>query len=154
MLLHLTHFIYYFGLVCWIGGIVFFSFFATPVIFSHLDREKAGEVVGVIFPRYYMMGYVCAAMTLSCLLISADNLIGPKQILLFVMIVGWFCAGLFVGPKARSLKAKIKFARSTEEQEPLEAQFKTQHSLAVKLNGIALLAGLGLLWFSVSAIQL
>ena len=70
------------------------------------------------------------------------------------MIVGWFCAGLFVGPKARSLNAKIKFARSTEEQEPLEAQFKKMHSLAVKLNGAVLLAGLGLLWFSTAGFHL
>ena len=154
MLVHLIHFIYIFSLVCWIGSIIFFSFFAAPIIFKLLDREKAGEVVGVIFPRYYLLGYVCAALTLPSLLFSAENLLGAKQILLFVMTVGWLYAGLFISPKARDLKAKIKLARSMEEQEPLEAQFKTQHSLAVKLNGIALLAGLGLLWFSVAAIQL
>ena len=154
MLVHLIHFIYIFGLVCWIGSIIFFSFFAAPIIFKLLDREKAGEVVGVIFPRYYLLGYVCAALTLPSLLSSADNLLGVKQILLFVMTVGWLYAGLFVSPKARDLKAKIKFASSTEEHEPLEAQFKKMHSLAVKLNGAVLLAGLGLLWFSTAGFHL
>lgn len=74
MLVHLIHFIYILGLVCWVGGIVFFSFFAAPIIFSSLDREKAGEVVGVIFPRYYFLGYVCATLTLPALLINAENL--------------------------------------------------------------------------------
>ena len=154
MLVHLIHFIYIFGLVCWIGSIIFFSFFAAPIIFKLLDREKAGEVVGVIFPRYYLLGYVCAALTLPSLLISAENLLGAKQIFLFIMIIGWLCAGSFVSPKARDLKAKIKFASSTEEREPLEEQFKKMHSLAVKFNGVVLFAGLGLLWFSTAGFQL
>ena len=70
------------------------------------------------------------------------------------MIVGWLYAGLFVSPKARDLKTKIKLASATEAQDPLEAQFKKMHSLAVKLNGVVLLAGLGLLWFSTAGFQL
>ena len=119
-----------------------------------MDREKAGEVVGVIFPRYYLLGYVCAALTLPSIVISAENLLETKQIFLLVMIAGWLCAGLFVSPKARDLKAKIKFARSAEEQELLEVQFKKMHPTAVKLNGVVLLAGLGLLWFSTAGFQL
>ena len=154
MLEHLIHFIYILSLVCWVGSIIFFSFFTAPVIFKLLDREKAGEVVGVIFPRYYLLGYVCATLTLPSLLMSAENLLGVKQIFLFIMIVGWLYAGFFVSPKARDLKAKIRFANSTGEQESLEEQFKTMHSLAVKLNGVVLLAGLGLLWFSAFGFQL
>ena len=154
MLTNLIHFIYIVSLACWVGSIVFFSFFAAPVIFTLLDREKAGEVVGVIFPRYYLLGYVCAALTLPALLVSTENLLGAKSILLFVMIAGWFCAGLFVSPKARDLKARIKSDGSAEEKEPLEAQFKTMHSLAVKLNGTVLLAGLGLLWLSATGLKL
>ena len=154
MLTHMINFFYIFGLVCWIGSIIFFSFFAAPEIFKLLDREKAGEVVGVIFPRYYLLGYVCAALTLPSLLSSTDNLLGVKQTLLFVMTVGWLYACLFVSPKARDLKAKIKFVSSMEEHEPLEAQFKKMHSLVVKLNGAVLLAGLGLLWFSTAGFHL
>jgi len=154
MLAHLIHFIYILSLVCWVGGIVFFSFFAAPVIFSSLDREKAGEVVGVIFPRYYFLGYVCATLTLPALLINAENFLGAKQIFLLIMIAGWLSAGLYVSPKARDLKTRVKSASSTEEQEPLEAQFKSLHSLAVKLNGAVLLAGMALLWLSAAGLQL
>ena len=145
MLAHLVHFTYIFGLVCWIGSIIFFSFFVAPIIFKLLDREKASEVVGVIFPRYYLLGYVCAGLTLSSLFISAGNLFGAKQIFLFVMIIGWIYAGLFVGPKANDLKSQIKLASSKKERESLEEQFEKMHSLAVNLNGAVLLAGVGLL---------
>ena len=154
MLMDFIHFVYILSLVCWVGSIVFFSFFTAPVIFKLLDREKAGEVVGVIFPRYYFLGYVCAVMTLFSLLVSTQELFGPKQILLFIMIVGWFYAGLGVSPKSRSLKALRQSASSAEEKELYEVKFKKVHSLAVKLNGTVLLAGLGLLWFSAIGLKL
>ena len=154
MLMDFIHFVYILSLVCWVGSIVFFSFFTAPVIFKLLDREKAGEVVGVIFPRYYFLGYVCAALTLSSLLISAQSFFGAKQILLAIMIAGWFYAGLVVGPKSRNLKALRKATGSTEKQALLEVRFKRLHSLAVKLNGTALLAGLGLLWLSAEGLKL
>ena len=154
MLANLIHFVYILSLVCWIGSIVFFSFFTAPVIFNLLEREKAGEVVGVIFPRYYLLGYVCAALIFCSLLVSDQNLFGAKSILLSIMIVGWFYAGLVVSPKSRNLKALRQAAGSAEEKELLGAQFKRVHSLAVKLNGTVLLAGLGLLWFSAAGLEL
>ncbi|MZH42488.1 MAG: DUF4149 domain-containing protein, partial [Nitrospinae bacterium] len=60
----LLNFIYLLSLVCWIGSIIFFSFFVAPVVFKTLEREKAGEIVGIIFPRYYMVGYVCGGLIL------------------------------------------------------------------------------------------
>ena len=154
MLMNFIHFVYILSLVGWVGSIVFFSFFTAPVIFKLLDREKAGEVVGVIFPRYYFLGYVCAVMTLLSLLVSTQELFGPKQILLFIMIVGWFYAGLVVSPKSRNLKAFRQSASSAEEKELYEVKFQKVHSLAVKLNGTVLLAGLGLLWFSAIGLKL
>ena len=154
MLTNLIHFIYISSLVCWIGSIVFFSFFAAPAVFKVLDREKAGEVVGVIFPRYYLIGYVCAVLTLVTLLVGAQAPVGMKLVFLLVMMAGLFPAGLIVSPKARDLKARIKSTVSSEERNSLELQFKTLHSLAVKLNGVVLLAGLGLLWLSAAGLQL
>ena len=154
MLMNFIHFVYILSLVGWVGIIIIFSFFIAPIIFKLLDREKAGEVVGVIFPKYYFLGYVCAVMTLLSLLVSTQELFGPKQILLFIMIVGWFYAGLVVSPKSRNLKALRQSASSAEEKESCEVKFKKVHSLAVKLNGTVLLAGLGLLWFSAAGLNL
>ena len=154
MLANLIYFVYILSLVCWVGGIIFFSFFTAPIIFKLLDREKAGEVVGVIFPRYYMLGYVCAILILSSLFISSSNFFGIKQMLLLIMMVGWFYAGLVISHRSKNLKALKKLASSAEEQGLLETQFKKVHSLAVKLNGTVLFAGLGLLWFSALGLKL
>lgn len=55
----LIQFFYLLSLVVWIGSIIFFSFFTAPAVFKTLEREQAGELIGIIFPRYYKVGYVC-----------------------------------------------------------------------------------------------
>lgn len=139
----LINFIYLLSLVCWIGSIIFFSFFVAPVVFKTLEREKAGEVVGIIFPRYYMVGYVCGVMVLVALLL--DGQAGLKWCAWGIMMAGTASAGLGVNPRAKILKEQLK--ESPEAEKPaLEARFKTLHSLSVKLNAAVLFAGLWLLW--------
>jgi hypothetical protein len=141
----LINFIYLLSLVCWIGSIIFFSFFVAPVVFKILEREKAGEVVGNIFPRYYMIGYVSGVLVLMALLLNGPA--GLKWCAWGVMMVGTACAGLVVNPKAKTLKEQFK--NSPEAEKPaLEVRFKTLHSLSVKLNATVLFAGLWLLWLS------
>ena len=141
----LISFIYLLSLVCWIGSIIFFSFFVAPVVFKTLEREKAGELVGIIFPRYYMIGYVCGVLVLMVLLLNGA--VGLKWCAWGIMMVGTACAGLVVNPKAKTLKEQLK--DSSEAEKPsLEARFKSLHSLSVKLNAAVLFAGLWLLWIS------
>ena len=143
----LSNFIYLLSLVCWIGSIIFFSFFVAPVVFKTLEQEKAGELVGIIFPRYYMIGYVCGVLVLVALLLTGPETAGLKWCAWGIMMLGTVCAGLAVNPKARILKEKLKDAPETEKPD-LEARFKTLHSLSVKLNATVLFAGLWLLWLT------
>ena len=66
----LIHFIHLLSLVMWMGSIIFFSFFAAPAVFRLLDRQKAGEVVGAIFPKYYGLGYICSVLAAATLMLS------------------------------------------------------------------------------------
>jgi len=141
----LINFIYLLSLVCWIGSIIFFSFFVAPVVFKNLEREKAGEVVGIIFPRYYMIGYVCGVLVLGALLLSGAA--GLKWCAWGIMMLGTVSAGLGVNPRAKILKEQLKVSSETEKSD-LEARFKKLHSLSVKLNATVLFAGLWLLWLT------
>ena len=145
MISTLINFIYLLSLVCWIGSIIFFSFFVAPVVFKTLERDKAGEVVGIIFPRYYMIGYVSGVLMLLALLLNGPA--GLKWCAWGVMIVGTAYAGLVVNPKAKTLKEQLKDS-SEAEKSTLEVRFKNLHSLSVKLNGAVLFSGLWLLWLS------
>jgi uncharacterized membrane protein len=143
----LLNFIYLLSLVCWVGSIIFFSFFVAPVVFKNLEREKAGELIGIIFPRYYKIGYVCGALVLMVLLLTGIETAGLKGCAWGIMMLGTLCAGLAVNPKAKIIKEKLREAPESDKPE-LEARFKTLHSLSVKLNAAVLFAGLWLLWLS------
>ena len=145
MISTLINFIYLLSLVCWIGSIIFFSFFVVPVVFKILEREKAGEVVGIIFPRYYMIGYVSGVLVLMVLLLNGPA--GLKWCAWGVMMVGTAYAGLVVNPKAKTLKEQLKDSPEAKKS-TLEVRFKNLHSLSVKLNGAVLFSGLWLLWLS------
>lgn len=143
----LLNFIYLLNLVCWIGSIIFFSFFVAPAVFKSLDREKAGELVGYIVPGYYRVSYVCGSLLLVVLLLAGFESVGLKWCAWGIMMLGSVIAGLGLNPKARSLKEKIKNASEVEKPD-LETRFKILHSLSVKLNATVLFAGLWLLWLS------
>jgi hypothetical protein len=151
MISTLINFIYLLSLVCWIGSIIFFSFFVAPVVFKILEQEKAGEAAGIIFPRYYMIGYVSGVLVLMALLLNGP--VGLKWCAWGVMIVGTAYAGLVVNPKAKILKEQLKDSPEAEKS-IFEFRFKTLHSLSVKLNGAVLVAGLWLLWLSATKIPI
>jgi uncharacterized membrane protein len=154
MTLQIINFVYLLSLVCWIGAIIFFSFFAAPAIFKTLDRPTAGELVGVIFPRYYFLGYCCSVLLISTYLLGAE-VASPWRIgLILVIIIGTFTAGMIVQPKARTLKIKIKSASSDADRNIYETRFKRIHSLSVQLNATVLLAGLVLLWLTAKGLIL
>ncbi len=146
--------IYLLSLVVWIGSIVFFSFFAAPAIFKTLEREKAGEVVGVIFPRYYLIGYISGAIALTILLINSQSFTDAKIILIFIMLCCSAFAGQIVGPKARGLKPLIKNEENQDKLNELKSQFDRLHSLSVKLNGTVLILGLILLGYTSKGLSL
>lgn len=138
------NFIYLLSLVAWIGSIIFFSFFVAPVVFKTLDREKAGEVVGIIFPRYYKLGYICGALILLSFFVSGADEVGLKWCAWGIMVIGSGLAGLVINPKAKKIKEQLK-SLSEEEKHSLEAKFKSLHSFSVKLNAAVLFSGLWLL---------
>jgi len=134
----LIHFIHLLSLVMWMGSIIFFSFFAPPAVFRLLDRQKAGEVVGAIFPKYYGLGYICSALAAATQMLSPRGMQGAPLIFLTIY------AGLVINPKARALKEQMQV--HPENRDALEPQFRSLHGWSVRLNATVLVFGLGLLW--------
>ncbi|MDH5764305.1 MAG: DUF4149 domain-containing protein [Nitrospinota bacterium] len=140
----LIQFIHLLSLVIWMGSIIFFSFFAAPAVFRLLDRQKAGEVVGAIFPKYYAIGYICSILAAATLIQSPGGMKGPPLIFLTVMAACTFYAGLVINPQARALKQQM--LDQPEHREAIEPQFRSLHGWSVRLNASVLIFGLGLLW--------
>ena len=152
MLIIAVKFLYLLSIVVWIGSIVFFSFLAAPSIFKVLPRETAGEVVGDIFPKYWMVGYAASLLALSTLLIDSMSThtspFAEIAILVAMSLLGFY-AGLVVGAKARDIKADIKKAEASDsEVELLRRAFKRVHAVSAILNMLVLCLGLVLIYFT------
>ncbi|MEC7640991.1 MAG: DUF4149 domain-containing protein [Nitrospinota bacterium] len=90
-------------------------------MFKTLCREKTGEVVRVIFPRCYGIGYVCGVLSMVTLLAGTGIALNLGFFLLATMSGCAFFAGLVAGPRA--LKEQIKSASDMQATEALQLQF-------------------------------
>lgn len=142
----LIQWIYLLALVLWVGAIVFFSFFTTPILFTHLPREMAGEAVAALFPRYYTLGYAAGGAMLAMTLLEAllvRHMPWIRVIALLVMLGSSLYAGMVVRPLVHQLKVQMKSVEEgTELASSLKGKFDKQHRLSVILNTVVLLGGI------------
>ncbi len=129
-------------LITWLGGIIFFSFIGAPAIFNTLSRDLAGQVVGAIFPKYWILGYA-GSLILFCtfFLIARDHMtvMKPALIVLLLLIPLSFSHGLVVGKKAASIKKEIRETGDEAKAEVLRKSFGRVHGISSLLNIITLL---------------
>jgi hypothetical protein len=148
-------FIYLLALVCWLGSIIFFSFFTAPVVFTVLARPDAGKVVSVIFPRYYILGYVAGgvAFILAMYLLVLNR--GHRGwwlanvLAIGIAIACTIYAGTVVRPRVDAIRTV------SEEANPdpaTKAEFDNLHHLSVRLNGAVLLLDLVALFGTAAAL--
>ena len=138
-----------------IGAIVFFSFVVAPTVFQVLGREQAGDVVAVIFPRYYQLGIGAAAIALATAVMlrgrrSARGWWTASSVALALGLAATLWAGAVVEPRARQLRMAMHAAAPGT---PAAEEFSHVHRLAVTLNGAALVAGLVALACSATALR-
>ena len=145
MLITFAKFFHFMTLIIWIGTIIFFSFFGAPSIFKVLDRELAGDVVGDIFPKYWMIGYICSPIALGTLLflqkLGTLNTTG-RVVILSIMLINVYCSGLVVGTKAKSVKAEMRATEDVEKKELIRKHFMKIHGISMMMNLTVLILGI------------
>ncbi len=141
----IIRFIHLLSLVVWVGGMTFFSFIAAPAIFKVLPRETAGDVVGEIFPKYWMMGYICGISALATIILLSimERSYPWIRIGLLALMCGLaFYSGIAVGGKAVEVKAEIRKTDDPQKKEMLRAEFRAIHKKSTIINAVILLLGL------------
>lgn len=148
-------FIYLLALVCWLGSVIFFSFFTAPVVFTVLARPDAGKVVSVIFPRYYVLGYIAGIIAFVIAVYLLIQGTGIRQwwaasvITLAIALGCTFYAGIKIRPRVDAIRTV------SEEANPdpaTKAEFDHLHRLSVILNGTVLLMDLIALFGTAAAL--
>jgi len=140
-------FAYLLAIVCWLGAVIFFSFFTAPVVFTRLPIADAGKVVAGIFPRYYALGYVAGviASALGAYFFAVRGARlwwGAATVLLMLALVATLYAGLAVRPQVDAIRS---VAEESQPDPARKAEFDRLHRLSVILNGAVMILNLAAL---------
>lgn len=146
--------VYLLALVCWLGGMVFFTAVIAPVVFRLLPLPEAGKLVAGVFPRYYIFGYVAGAIALAMAIYFA--VMRPPRLwwsisalALGVALGLTLYAGTAVRPQVDAVRSVV------EEQNPdpaRRAEFDRLHRLSVWLNAGSMLLNLAVLFTTAKAL--
>ena len=146
--------LYLWALMVWIGEVVFFSFVVAPAIFRTFPAD-AGRAVGAVFPIYYAVGYVCGAVLFlgSVVLLRGATARGwwvVNAALAAVMLASTLYAGVVIQPRASALRPQIHDPTAPPSA---KEEFDRLHRLAVQLNVVVLLGGIGVSVITAAALR-
>lgn len=133
------------ALALWTGGAALFTFVLTPAIFSHYDRDAAGQVVGVLFPGYFAWGLVLGAIALACHLILEKSGRKKVTVILGAMLLISLVQAYWIEPKAAALKKEIPSFVTTPPDHPARKEFRSLHGISSSVNLANIGGGLFLL---------
>ncbi len=145
----IIHSAYTLLLALWVGGISIFTFIVTPVIFREYGRDAAGEIVGKLFPGYFLFTLVLSILVLIALPLcrSLFGQAGFRWSLALAVIA--VAINIFVyfklHPEIRRVKQEIHSFQTQPEVSPERKAFRKLHALSATLNLIVLADGVTLL---------
>src|SRR2546426_11948434 len=150
---------YLVSLGLWVGSIIFFSFFIAPTVFKELKPVDAARLQRALFPKYYLVGILCAGIGIVCVgLLVAERAFGKwpgvlSLLLLAVMGGTDFWLRQTVVPHMAEIRGQRAEALNAgkEPDGAVEEEWRALHRLSVQLNGAVLLAGLVLVFLVVFA---
>jgi len=144
--------LYPLALALWTGGIALFTFIVTPAIFRSYSRDMAGEIVGVLFPGYFLFCLAVSAVALVLFL-----LVGPEQaprtfraslFLLGVAVIINAYILFSLHPRTVEVKRQVATFERSAPDSPARAEFRKLHAVSAALNLFLLLDGASLLVLS------
>lgn len=140
---------YLLALAAWIGGMMFFSLVVAPTTFKTLAEEDAARLIRRIFPKYYLLGIVCAAAGIACVgVLLAEQSVGVLPgVLSLLLLAGAVGSNLWLRQAVLPAMNKLREGPAGAR----DGQWKSLHRLTVRLNALVLFCGLVLLWLFVFA---
>ncbi|MBF0169498.1 MAG: DUF4149 domain-containing protein [Nitrospinae bacterium] len=159
-MLTFVKYVHLLSLVTWLGSMIFFSFVAAPSIFKEFERKQAGDIVGALFPKYFLLEEICVVASAGTLLLLGAKVGfggGVKVGLVLLALMGGmvFYSGMVNGPRAREVKIEIRAAEGDEAKvAALRKEFGRLHGVSVIVNLAILALGLGLLYVALGYLSL
>lgn len=137
-----------------VGKIIFLSFVTAPVLSRTLDADSFAKVVRSLFPQYYGLGMVSAAVgwTTSIALGLLNGfepvVLIPATLWLGVLGIEHYCRTPLIA-QINELSDQLKAKQARGLNTPLlQKQRDGLHRLSVQLNSVVLFMGLCLIGLS------
>ena len=138
-------------LALWVGGIALFTFIITPVIFNSYSRDMAGEIVGRLFPGYFLYNLMLSLFALMLFFIPWKNISEIRKgfrLPLFCLLMAVFI-NIFVcfklHPEIKTIKKEIHSFETVSSYDQLRIKFRRLHGISAVLNLLLLADGVTLL---------
>jgi hypothetical protein len=136
----------------WIGGISLFTFIITPVVFKYFERDMAGNIVGRLFPGYFMYNMALSVLALILLITLRSSFTKWGFQLSLILVIAAVIINSFVAfklhPEIRKVKEQIPSFESTDRASVLRRRFGKLHAVSATLNLLLLADGVTLLVLS------
>jgi hypothetical protein len=140
---------YRLALSLWVGGMAFFTFVVTPVIFRTQGREAAGKMVGAIFPLYFRYGLVLTVIALLARIAAGEAFHGVRQWVGTVLILTAFLLSGYqaygVAPRMERVKQSVASFDAAPPDDPSRREFSRLHGFSMAVNLAILLEGVALI---------
>ncbi len=143
--------VYQIVLALWIGGVAVFTFIVTPAVFKFFARDVAGQIVGILFPGYFLYNLVLSILALPLLLVSGmleKSAQKWSMALIIAAILINVSVTFVLHPEIRKVKEEIGSFEKVPSDSPLRKKFGKLHAVSATLNLLLLADGAALLVLS------
>lgn len=141
--------LYSLALALWFGGISIFTLLVTPIIFKSQSRDMAGNIVGHIFPYYFIYSLSLSGAALFFFILTRAQYGRMVSLITMILLITAVAISIlhiaYFLPTIEATKSAIGSFELTPPDHPLRLQFRKLHALSSILNLFMLLDGLALL---------
>lgn len=141
----LSRFLLLISLVIWIGSIIFFSFVVAPTVFSMLPAQGvAGMIVGRSLGALHRIGLACGVVFMAATFLGKLRQSRLLRGLVGLMLLCTAFSQFRITPQMEQIRKAVGGpVQALPKQDAGRATFDRLHQTSVILEGITLLAGLG-----------
>ncbi|MDA8098615.1 MAG: DUF4149 domain-containing protein [Nitrospiraceae bacterium] len=144
--------LYLLTLAFWTGGMSMFTFIVTPAIFRSYSRDRAGEIVGTLFPGYFLTLLVLSGLAILFFLLKGggfQNASSRASLILLILALAMNCYVFFkLHPDALRIKQQVVSFEKEAPDSPARSAFRRVHATSAVLNLLVLADGIALLVLS------
>lgn len=122
----------------WVGGMAIFTFIVTPAIFKSYGRDTASQIVGKLFPGYFLYTLVLAALAFILFFTVAGDQSRPPARISFLLLILALVISATVAfklyPDAVKLKQQVTSFEREAPDSPARKRFARLHAASMSLN--------------------